>query len=83
MRMRRVRGAMAVSSESAVRKRRTEKRSDTSPYQNPPEPHQNDSPPQQTPPEPLPSEKQTQLHTGTYWLTRIILLRSISFIYCE
>lgn len=23
------------------------------------------------------------LQTGTFWLTRIVLLRSVSFIYCE
>lgn len=29
-------------------------------------------------------EKELQrLHTGTYWLTRIVLLRSVAFIYCE
>lgn len=23
------------------------------------------------------------LHTGSYWLTRIVLLRSVAFIYCK
>lgn len=29
-------------------------------------------------------EKRPQsLQTGTYWLTRVVLLRSVAFIYCE
>lgn len=26
---------------------------------------------------------ESRLQTGTYWLTRVVLLRSVAFIYCE
>lgn len=28
-------------------------------------------------------ENQARLGTGTFWLTRIVLLRSVAFVYCE
>lgn len=28
-------------------------------------------------------KEKVRLRTGTYWLTRIVLLRSIAFMYCE
>lgn len=30
-----------------------------------------------------PADSPARLHTGTFWLTRVVLLRALAFIYCE
>lgn len=30
-----------------------------------------------------PTDSPARLHTGTFWLTRVVLLRALAFIYCE
>ncbi|KAL7857240.1 hypothetical protein SRHO_G00161390 [Serrasalmus rhombeus] len=74
--MRRALGAMAVSgegSERGLRRRRSVKQADRSA-------EDADQDQQDVAPEPQ-TEEAVQLQTGTYWLTRIVLLRSICFIY--
>ncbi|KAI4898391.1 hypothetical protein NFI96_033773 [Prochilodus magdalenae] len=78
MRMRRAGSAMAVSSEdseysgSVLRRRRADKPAE----QNLPETH-----PRNEAPKPENKPETDHLQSGSYWLTRIVLLRSLSFIY--